>query len=110
MVNELPEDIKNEIIETYKLDSRASTPRNFDECSTTSSCCTELKVENKSTFHRLTPEQVKDALRSWVSSEKEPKSFDISMLAQFFKELALNREIERLDPMFRFLHRYVGLL
>lgn len=90
-------------MQAYKLDSRASTPRSFDENSTTT---TEPKVENKSAFHQLKAEQVKEAVRSWLSSEKEPKKCDVNMLADFFKELALNRKIECLLPMFNFLHRY----
>lgn len=103
----MPEDIKSEIVKAYKLDSRASTPRSFDDCSVASSA--ELKLETKSAFHQLNANQVKEAIRNWLSSEKEPKQFDTSMLANFFKELALNRKIEYLQAMFNFLHRYVIL-
>lgn len=125
VLNELPEDIKKEIMETYKLDSRASTPRSFDEnststntekiknvnltvsssCSIGSSVYNEAPPESKSAFHRLNSDQVKEALRTWLSSENEPKQFDISMLADYFKELALNRKIEFLQVIFNFLHR-----
>lgn len=103
VLNELPEDIKKEIINTYKLDSRASTPRSFDERSTTT--ISEPKIEIKSVFHQFSSEQVKEAVRSWLSSDNEPRQFDIFMLADFLKELALNRNIECLHPLVNFLHR-----
>lgn len=63
------------------------------------------EVEKTSAFSKLNWDQLKEVVRVWLQSEAEPKEFDIHLLAEYLKELAINRKIERLHIMFNFLYR-----
>lgn len=51
-------------------------------------------------------EQLKDAIKVWMKSTTNPDDFDVQMLGEYCKELALDRKIEVLHPLVNFLHRY----
>lgn len=100
VLNALPQDVRHEIIKEYKLENVTSTKKKV-EVETV-----EKQPEKKSIFNSLSYEQLKQAIRVWLCSESTPGDFDIQMLGEFFRELAMDRRIGVLRDTLNFLHRY----
>lgn len=43
----------------------------------------------------------------WLNFKKGPKESDIKMLGEYFRELTIQREIDKLHIIVKFLFRYV---
>lgn len=64
----------------------------------------ERRIEH---FRDLTWDELKEMFLVWLKVERKPKPVDVSMLAEYFKQMAIDRNIEQLEVLLRFLHRYV---
>lgn len=98
VLNALPQEVRQEIIEEYKLEIASIKP----EVKTV-----QKPPEKKSIFSCLSYEQMKQALKVWLQSEQKPGDFDVQMLGEYFRELAVDRKIGVLRDSLNFLHRYV---
>lgn len=49
--------------------------------------------------------EVRQLLRAWISSENNPESCDIIMLAEYFRKLAVDTKIDDLFIMLKFLYQ-----
>ncbi|KAJ8967010.1 hypothetical protein NQ314_003127 [Rhamnusium bicolor] len=119
VLNELPEELRNEIIKQYKLEhkikeSTNSSPPKLEE--TKAECPriqenTQGPVKNDSIndkanpFSKLPWDKIKPIIKQWVHSADKPSQMDTEMLASHFRQLAIDREIETLKSVFNFLHR-----
>lgn len=131
VLNELPEDIKAEIIREHKLHKPTSknnsdittntnnanaSVRNANENKSKAStskvehaqnlCLGKQETKQKTGFHMLNQEDFKVALIKWLNSKKGPQETDIKILGEYFRELAINKEINKLIVSIKFLFRY----
>lgn len=65
----------------------------------------EKSDRKQSIFSQLSYDQLKDAISVWLKSATHPDDFDVQMLGEYFRELAVDRKIEVLHPLVNFLHR-----
>ncbi|KAJ8916575.1 hypothetical protein NQ315_000219 [Exocentrus adspersus] len=114
VLNELPEELRNEIIKEYGLDFKLGEcamklqPKTLENESKTQE--QSFDVPKKNLFSGLSWEQIKPIIRKWVESSDEPSEVDVVMLAEHFQQLAIDREIDLLKSVFNFLHRvFTGL-
>lgn len=63
----------------------------------------ERRIEH---FSDLSREELKEMFLVWLKVEQRPKAVDVAMLADYFKQMAIDRNIEQLEVLLRFLHRY----
>ncbi|XP_072383055.1 DNA repair protein Rev1 [Diabrotica undecimpunctata] len=123
--NQLPENLKQEIIREYNLEEQVtlSQENSLPNCQqntliqdakpeiperktkTSSQESVEQESSKKSPFNNLSWDQIKPIIKKWTASEESPCDFDTEMLAEHFKQLAINRKIEVLMSVFNFLHR-----
>ncbi|XP_050502903.1 DNA repair protein REV1-like isoform X2 [Diabrotica virgifera virgifera] len=128
--NQLPENLKQEIIREYHLEDQVtlSQENSFPNCQQntpiqdTKPETPERKIKSssqesvsqesskKSPFRNLSWDQIKPIIKKWTVSEASPCDFDTEMLAEHFKQLAINRKIEVLMSVFNFLHRFFSEL
>lgn len=126
VLDELPKDIRNEVVKEYNLTSLPSTSTACIEerlsCSpdtevlqSTGVAVTETALELRETgkkcsrriqyFSDLTWKELKEMFIVWLKAETIPKPVDVSMLGEYVKQMALDRQIEQLEVLLRFLHR-----
>ncbi|XP_025834219.1 DNA repair protein REV1 [Agrilus planipennis] len=130
VLKELPEDIRNEILNEYKISMEefqqkvniiVSKANNTDISNTVitddkvkpSTSSTTKKEENvqssitkkKLSFADLEWDELKNLIESWIHSETKPLNCDITRLGEYLKDLAINRKIETLHVLVKFLHR-----
>lgn len=74
---------------------------------TTQSQPITTQTETRSPFANQSWEQVKESIKSWIRTEREPGDVDVEMLAAYLRQLALDRRIEILGAACNFLHRSV---
>ncbi|CAH1107539.1 unnamed protein product [Psylliodes chrysocephalus] len=121
VLNELPEDIRKEIMREYNL-QEAVKPEGKKRKSQKQKCGKQsnqkidsekyLDVDTiqKYPFKNLTWDQIKPIIKKWMESDENPYEFDIEMIAEHFKQLAIDRKIEVLPKMFSYLHRNFSAL
>lgn len=114
VLNELPEDLRKEIIKDYQLEEKifANIKKESPNDDLNKSFIKEAVNEkhnkrNKSPFKNLPWEQIKPIIEDWTNHETKPLNVDVMMLAEHFKELAIHRKIELLQKMFNYLHRLI---
>ncbi|KAJ8956255.1 hypothetical protein NQ318_014989 [Aromia moschata] len=121
VLNELPEELRREIIKEYGLESKvkdvpsSSCPKREDNKKNADVLekINEAPPRNetgdgrakRSPFSNLTWDQIKPVIKEWIRSSETPAELDVEMLAEHFKNLAIDREIEILKVVFNFLHR-----
>ncbi|KAJ8980821.1 hypothetical protein NQ317_000554 [Molorchus minor] len=98
VLNELPEDLRNEIIKEYQLEDKiqVSVPSTSSDVKNTEQASKypeNLNLKNESETNK------------WIQSSERPSEFDVNMIAEHFKQLAIDREIDVLKVIFNFLHR-----
>ncbi|CAG9857578.1 unnamed protein product [Phyllotreta striolata] len=105
VLNELPDDIRKEIIEEYNLQESVAIEckRNDGELTRNNGENNERFVENR--FENLSWNEIKPIIKKWIESDEFPYDIDIEMIAEHFKRLAIDRKIETLPAIFNFLHR-----
>lgn len=94
----LPPEIREEVIKEYNLQIPPTNPKRIIE---------EEPIGNSamSPFSNLEWDEIKPIIYEWMKAEKEPSKMDVEMLAEHFRELAMNRKIETLKIALNFLHR-----
>lgn len=123
VLNELPADIRREILsechivndeKTTTIDKKIGILHNFTftrlfcllfiikDCDIKKNA---NDIKQKKGFHTLTFEELKVALIKWINFKKGPKDTDIKMLGSYSRQLAIDREIEKLHVMIKFLFR-----
>lgn len=122
ILNELPEDLREEIIKEYKLKIKVNdtihseSDRKGNQLVQTEAkeniTTKSNKSENVKTspFSNLTWDEIKPIIKKWTESEESPYDMDIEMIATHFKLLAVNRQIEVLMSVFNFLYRIFSAL
>ncbi|KAG5864710.1 hypothetical protein JTB14_028543 [Gonioctena quinquepunctata] len=112
VLNELPEELRREIMSEYELETSVLSTSKVVEPTRTGHMVIPQKHVTKAFtkteqihFVNLTWEQVKHVIKKWMESGDDPEQVDVDMIASYFKRLALNRQIESLKGMFSFLHR-----
>ncbi|VEN59386.1 unnamed protein product [Callosobruchus maculatus] len=106
VLNELPEDLRNEIIKEYQLERKLNQVPKVGDVQLQSSQETKASTrKSKSPFTNMSWEQIKPVLNKWIATEKEPADVDTEMIANHFRQMALDRKIEQLHKIFRYLHR-----
>ncbi|KAL3270733.1 hypothetical protein HHI36_021258 [Cryptolaemus montrouzieri] len=108
---ELPEELRNEIMKEYQLQHQVITKKSGEreiQVADVKPQPSELKQkieEKKSPFDGLSWEELKPILKTWMTSEADPKEIDVEMISEHFRQLAIDRKIENLKVIFNFLHR-----
>nr|CAI5829294.1 unnamed protein product [Callosobruchus analis] len=106
VLNELPEDLRNEIIKEYHLESKLNQASKVCDVQPQSSQKAKAPAnKSKSPFTNMSWEQIKPVVKKWIATEKEPADVDTEMIADHFRQMALDRKIEQLHKIFRYLHR-----
>lgn len=97
----LPQDLRQEIIKEYKLEDIINAKKKENKAKPV-----EKPPESKSLFSSFNYEQLKHAIKTWIHSESKPGNYDVRLLGEHFRELAINRKIGILNNLLKFLHRY----
>lgn len=63
--------------------------------------------ENNCMFSGMDIKQIKKIIHDWVTTENAPELCDVKMLGEYFKQLALSKQISNLYKMLKFLYRCV---
>ncbi|CAH1981537.1 unnamed protein product [Acanthoscelides obtectus] len=110
VLHELPEGLRNEIIKEYQLEHRLHQVSKIDNAQPHDSRKEASGKKMKSPFANMPWEQIKPIVNKWIASEKDPSDFDTEMIANHFRQMALDRKIEELYRIFKYLHRiFAGL-
>lgn len=130
VLNELPEDIRKEVIEDYKTNQTSSVipaedertspilnrSNNLNRCSNNRSGSRskvdfkkdkvwtpqELKTE---LIKRMTWKEIKMLLKQWMQEHKNPEIFDIDVFANLTYDMAIQRKIEVLYDFVKHFYR-----
>ncbi|KAL1489436.1 hypothetical protein ABEB36_014331 [Hypothenemus hampei] len=108
--NELPPTIRSEIMKEYHIDVRSVT--NISAASKTVKPPSTLeKIERPNTpFVEQSWENIKESVKSWIKTENQPSEVDVDILADYLRNLALNRQIEILFTCCKFFYRKFSIL
>nr|CAH7744684.1 unnamed protein product [Callosobruchus chinensis] len=106
VLNELPEDLRKEIIKEYQLESKLNQVSKVGGVQPQSSQKTKASTKKSaSPFTSMSWDQIKPVVNKWIASENEPAEVDTEMIANHFRQMAMDRKIEQLHKIFRYLHR-----
>ncbi|KAF5284610.1 hypothetical protein FQA39_LY16968 [Lamprigera yunnana] len=103
VLNELPLEVQQEIIEEYKLEGkiRVDLPKNDEPAQ-------QKNTSNTNYFEKIQWTDLKPILINWLQSTSSPKEVDVQMLAEHLKNLAMDRKIEPLKATLSFLYRHIS--
>ncbi|XP_030765594.1 DNA repair protein REV1-like [Sitophilus oryzae] len=117
VLNELPEEIRLEVLQEYGITSTKFNTIKNNTVVTVKMKTSEKNSEEKRTassghspFTNLTWEQTKAGIKAWVKSENIPSAVDVDMLGDHLRQLALDRKLEVLQTGFNFLYRTFSTL
>lgn len=121
VLNELPEELRLEIIREHQLyevtEAQSKTEKGITPKSGSSSSSEvsskglhkkDLPLKHKEPklgFHMLTYDEIKAAVIKWLNFGKAPKDTDIKMFGNYLRQLAIDREIDKLHRITKFLFR-----
>lgn len=127
VLNELPEDIRAEIITEYNLDKNLTQHKNEkpiikevvseahkkkqQDCNyknitpIISPNFPTILASEQSPFKNLSWNETKPVLKIWISSERSPEPCDVKMIADHLSEMVFSSKIETLFSAFNFIHR-----
>ncbi|XP_066144845.1 DNA repair protein Rev1 [Euwallacea fornicatus] len=107
VLKELPDDIRREVMREYGLKLKDLNPKGCRDVNKSAGTSTNKVTppETQSPFTNKPWEQVKEGIKIWIRTETEPASIDAEMLANYLRDLALDRHIEILQSAFNFLYR-----
>ncbi|EFA04888.1 DNA repair protein REV1-like Protein [Tribolium castaneum] len=97
VLQELPPEIRAEIIKEYNLETPAPKPP-LESPET-------APPAKKSPFSGLNWPQLKPILYKWLQSEQKPDNYDVVLLGEHFRQSAITRDIDWLPTAMNFLYR-----
>ncbi|XP_044261651.1 DNA repair protein Rev1 [Tribolium madens] len=101
VLKELPPEIRAEIIKEYNLAPKPPVKKSLT--------WPQIKPPvKKSPFSGLTWPQIKPILHKWLQSEQKPDDYDVTLLGEHFRQLAIDRDIDWLPTAMNFLYRNFG--